>query len=572
MRANPSRSELQKHSALHSLLVIVMVEWKRFVLTYSFVFIAVVPPCLILIYPTTYEFVSSRIQNWNAEQSVSYQFAGTSQGAVKTVDALSANNVIRYAVVDRSTWVQQSVNKKLLKTDLQTFLETISILNESEFVNWAQTVVDDLTGSATKQDRSFYLANWIEFHHSLTNDALIQEKALYLAERLLDTEDFYASDLPTDSVLTLWKTVPGKITQLVPLLSFASFNEVDVGNRSLESVESMLHAGKITGYFIIPDDISENNEGLQLVTLPSFSEPQIDDLKNFFQSLLAQVLRERELLRIESSSENDQPYLLFRWHEKNISHVALDSYPRRNHWWGSPTKITTFVTNHLSVIVSFIILLCVFMSSPAFAISTVEERTSKLAETLLANVDASLLLDGKVWGGLAAIGTAMGCWLVLLVIYALTMTPDQPFELLQNVQVLHLIHCLFFLFTAFALNGYIVVSFGSVCNNQFDAAVTLIPLIMLYCLAAMILYVQLENPSAGPALMLSFIPPFTPFIMIGRTGYLPEWPMYFLTVVLMLVSVIAARSIGSSFFSRAILVEQRPRGIKEMIRLKSSRS
>ena len=200
-------------------------------------------------------------------------------------------------------------------------------------------------------------------------------------------------------------------------------------------------------------------------------------------------------------------------------------------------------------------------------INTVEERSSKLAESLLANVDAKLLLDGKVFGVLIGMFTAIGVWVLISNMCFLAFPTILPFGGLPEINILHVLHGTLFLSTAIVFYGYMVTAAGSICNNQIDASMILFPVLLLYSLAAICIYDMLEHPSSLITTILGFVPPLTPFIMVGRTGLLPEWPIYVIIVLIMLGSVFLIRSLSGAFFSRALLLEERPRTIRGIIRL-----
>ncbi len=84
--------------------------------------------------------------------------------------------------------------------------------------------------------------------------------------------------------------------------------------------------------------------------------------------------------------------------EIELSSVLIAKNRLRHEGWGSPTRLESFVSRHLAVVVAYIVLIGVMSSGPVFALSTIEERSSKLAETLLASTNAKILFDAKVWG------------------------------------------------------------------------------------------------------------------------------------------------------------------------------
>ena len=332
-------------------------------------------------------------------------------------------------------------------------------------------------------------------------------------------------------------------------------------------MQSMLNSNEISGYFIIPSNVLETSAGLQLVALQDTARSTVDELKIFYQSVLREVIREQKLTATTRFTSEELPRIEIRWNEIELDNVKHATNSLRYEGWGSPASLESFVTKHLPVVVSLIVLTCVVFSGPVFALSTLEERSSKLADALLASTNSKLLFDAKIWGGTAGFLTILCCWLVFRVVYLLVVTPDMPFEVLPNLHMVHLLHWSLFLLLAFAFYGYIVVALGSMCNNQNDLIACAIPLYLVFSITIIVVFGLFENPTSLSASILSFFPPFTSFIMIGRTGVLPPWPIYLTISALLLVSVIGVREIGSSFFSRAFLLEKKPQGVKDIVRI-----
>ncbi|MYC26092.1 MAG: hypothetical protein F4X56_09270 [Gammaproteobacteria bacterium] len=563
----PTKSRLRL--TLRSLLVVTVVEWKRFVFTGSFVFLVIVPALVIWLYPSAHALVTNSIENVREDQDPFPTSSREFKGAENERLMLSHEpNVIKYAVVDSSSWVHQKIKEKLLFKDLSIVLPALIKLDEAQFAQWAQHAVEEAHGVDSTINRSALLKNLIKFHQTLVDKGISDDNITDLAQQILQSKDSnITGDDPKESVVVLWTLLPKSIIELIPLVSFASFEEIEVEASSTVNAQSMLLSGEIAGYFVTHADLSGSYEGMQLVTLNRASNPITADLKIFYQTQLSDVLRENNLLTNRVSIDSEIPRLEVQWSE--IKTIGLDatSIRAQSQWWSSPSGLASFLIKHSPVILSLVALTSVMISTLVLAVNTIDERSSKLAEVLLANIDSKLLFDAKVWGGMLGILTVVGCWVSIRVVYLLFVSPDTPLEVLPNLTLIHLLHVMTFLFFGFAFYGYFVQAFGAACNNQVDLAVLIIPVAFVQGIAVCSLWYLIENPNTLFASIISFVPPLTPFVMIARIGHLPSWPLYLPILVLMSVSVLGARQIGNRFFSRAFLMEQRPRGVKRLIRL-----
>lgn len=541
-------------------------EWKRFVISGSFILIGILPPLVFVSYPTTHEVVSNMILSLNfhsVESSLSPRLNDlTFEENRNDIE----NHVIQYAVLDQHSGIHQQIRAKILQSDIQLFLETMIQMNESDFTTWAQKVIIELNEKYPSIDSATFLQNLIEFHRALSDDN-IPGQVLEFAEQIQSTNNIQSTDFLSAPLATLWINVPEHIVAVVPLISLGLFREIDSVDHTRESLRTLLLSGDIQGFFVIPNNVSEQRVDLQLFTQTETASSSIDSLKLFYQRHITNVVRTPRLDEISEDNERELPSLKIHWREITTSGLDSDRARTPHKWWGSPNTVFTFIANHHSIFVSFVSLVILIFCAPLMTINTIEERSSKLAETLLASVDTNFLLDSKVLGILMGVLTAVAFWVVFQYGYLLLFPNATPIVFLLDFQVVHFLHWIFFLVTAIVFYGYLVTALGSICNTQIDAAMIIFPVLLLYALAAMCIYDMIENQSSVVATVLCFFPPLTPFIMVGRTDMLPEWPVYLVIVLVMLGSVFLVRAISGSFFSQALLVEERPRNIRGFVRL-----
>ncbi len=307
------RSTSRRTRSLRSLFVIAMREWKKFAFRFSFVLLACIPPLVTFLYPSAYEMISDGIRDWNKEQDRLLRSTRAAPGlSVDSNMYISETNTIRFAVIDRSSWIHQKANEKVLRNDLRVFLEALIDLDESEFAQLAQVATDQLDDADLIEGRSLFQKNLIEFHRTLVDEGQISEQTIELAGRLEGVDGTNTIDSPSDSVLVLWTKAPEKIIELAPMVSFAFFQEIEVEEKSIDRVQSMLSSKEISGYFIVPSSVFEDGDGLQLVALQDTSRSNVDELKIFYQSLLRDIFRDQKLMDLNGLREVRYPLCKLR--------------------------------------------------------------------------------------------------------------------------------------------------------------------------------------------------------------------------------------------------------------------
>lgn len=210
-------------------------------------------------------------------------------------------------------------------------------------------------------------------------------------------------------------------------------------------------------------------------------------------------------------------------------------------------------------------------TSNAAITSTIEEKSNRLSEILVSSVDAAQVLDGKLLAntlvaliGIAVFCVVMGPMFAVLAIYS-EYTSVFLSALLNPVKM---INWFLFLFLGIAFYGYIEIALGSLCNNTKETMMTLYPVRFVYTFAIWpILFFVVNKPSGDLAEVLSFVPIFTPYVMIARSDSLPNWPFYLAIVILMFVSVLLVRKFAKRLFANGILLEHTTTALGRMFTL-----
>ncbi len=218
------------------------------------------------------------------------------------------------------------------------------------------------------------------------------------------------------------------------------------------------------------------------------------------------------------------------------------------------------------VVAPFLAMMLLFLGivgiSQMLISSTLEEKASRVYEVLLSSLSPFQLMAGKVLG-ICAVG------LTLLTLWSgggLVAASMQGLSgLITGPQV--------GLFLAYYVLGFLLiaslmVSVGSACNTLKEAQNLMAPISLLLALPVMLAMVVMRDPNGPLATGLSFVPPFTPFLMMARIASVPPPPAWQVaaSLGLLALSTLLAIRLAARVFRVGILMYGQPRRLREIWR------
>ena len=177
--------------------------------------------------------------------------------------------------------------------------------------------------------------------------------------------------------------------------------------------------------------------------------------------------------------------------------------------------------------------------------SVVEEKSSRVLEVLLASAAPNEIIGGKILGVAAVTVTVLGVWLT---VGGFALSAASP-HLLADVGAVVMRRGLVVFFAIYLIGGYLMyaalfAAIGSFCETTREAQTLLAPVMMLMTIPVIFLGQAITHPDSPMLGVLSWIPPFTPFVMPARAAAEP--PMWQLLGTAALVIVCAAGSVALS--------------------------
>jgi len=216
----------------------------------------------------------------------------------------------------------------------------------------------------------------------------------------------------------------------------------------------------------------------------------------------------------------------------------------------------------LPFICGFLLFIGVIMGGQTLMTSTVEEKSNRVIEVLLAAVSPLELMWGKLLGqltvGLIVMGVYIGLGLLGLTQFALL-------GLLDPMLVVYLI---IFYLTSYLVFGALMMAIGSAVNQMAEAQSLMGPVMLLliapYTLAPFIG----QAPNSALAVSASFIPPVNAFAMLARMASdtpPPAWQPA-LSVLVSLATALLSVWFAAKVFRIGLLMHGKPPNFATLIR------
>jgi ABC-2 type transport system permease protein len=185
-----------------------------------------------------------------------------------------------------------------------------------------------------------------------------------------------------------------------------------------------------------------------------------------------------------------------------------------------------------AVMFAFILWMIVFSVANMLLTSTIEEKSGKVLDSLLSAAPVRSLLSGKLLGVAAVSFTLLAGWAIAGVVATSIGTQFLPAGGNSNVSsmigaVLNpglILPFLGYFMFGYLMFGSIFLALGSLCETVQEAQTLMSPIIFTLMIPMFALSFALQDPDSPVLAIISWIPLFTPYIMLAR---LPADPPLF---------------------------------------------
>jgi ABC-2 type transport system permease protein len=238
---------------------------------------------------------------------------------------------------------------------------------------------------------------------------------------------------------------------------------------------------------------------------------------------------------------------------------------------GGGARESMLVRSILPLAAAYLLMISLMLSGSWMLQGTVEERSNKLLETVLACISPEELMYGKLLGtagvGLFMIAVWTGCGL-----FAAYATKGAIADFIRPALdplsspgiVLTLIY---FFVVGYLAIAILFLAIGAMSDSMRDAQGYLMPVLLLILLPISILMQAVVSGSGGGVLMevLTWVPLWTPFAVLARLGLgIPTWEVVATGAVLAAYTGIELVLLGRLFRASLLAQGQKP-SLREVI-------
>jgi ABC-2 type transport system permease protein len=186
--------------------------------------------------------------------------------------------------------------------------------------------------------------------------------------------------------------------------------------------------------------------------------------------------------------------------------------------------------------------------------SVIEEKQNRILEVLLTSASAPEIMGGKILGAAAVTATALLVWAAVA---GLAFGSQNP-QLVAELAALFFQRGLVFYFILYFVGGYLMyatlfTTIGAFCETPREAQTLLGPLMILLTIPIVFMGQAVTRPDAPLLQALSWVPPFTPFLMAARAASGPPlWQVAGTAVVMFATTALELYVAGRAFRTGAL--------------------
>ncbi|MEN0020413.1 MAG: ABC transporter permease [Planctomycetota bacterium] len=227
------------------------------------------------------------------------------------------------------------------------------------------------------------------------------------------------------------------------------------------------------------------------------------------------------------------------------------------------TRDVAFGLNQiLPFAIMFLLFMGVMTGGQYLLTTTVEEKSSRVIEVLLSAVSPMQLMFGKILGqmivGLALLITYNSLGIIALIV----------FERLDIIKADVLIYMMIFFLLAYITFAAFMAAIGAAVNELREAQSLMTPIILLLIVSFYLSMPVSQDPDATYAVVLSFIPPVSPFIMLTRIASTEPPPLWqaWLAIGINAIAAYASVWLAAKVFRIGLLMFGKPPSFGTLIK------
>ncbi len=202
--------------------------------------------------------------------------------------------------------------------------------------------------------------------------------------------------------------------------------------------------------------------------------------------------------------------------------------------------------------------------------SVIEERSNKLLEALMGSMSSTELMLGKLLG-IGGVGISVVLIWITITLTTIQLSPNNMSDLLRPGLIElaspgHIISLIFFFITGYIMVAMAFLTIGSMSDTVQDAQGYLVPVTTILAVPLFILKFTIYDPDSKLVEIASWIPPFTPYIMMARMNNNLSTVTIMGTAAILLVFLFLEFRLLSKIFAANLLRTGKPLKIRHLMK------
>lgn len=471
-----------------------------------------------------------------------------------------------YLVIDQSGKYEQAVDtaiernhqRRILQNFVQYLLDNRTEANleltAANATNAADQFVDDVDANEVAALDDWLSNGGLDFALAMATPYLKKDAPPFVQPE----NQFRLADVPEDVDVTA--TADEIIRALRPYLT---------GEKEVKAAEV---SGPLFALIYIPENVD------QYITRPG-SPPQTPDPSQGVQYWASNLTDSRLPDAIANSINGEirqQEYQRLELNAAQVRNVQRTRMPFNQLDPSAATgeeAVSMADTFRQFAPIGFVYLMFIsLMQNVQYLLSnTIEEKSNRIIEVLLASVTAGELMMGKLLGiGLAGL-TTIAVWLLSFFLF-LTLYDSSDTALISQILEVVLSSDLipwfvFYYFAGYALYSGVFLAIGSLCNTLKEAQALMTPMIMIQIIPLATMFFIVLDPNNTLVRVMSWFPLFTPYVMMNRAAANPPMVDVVGTTILLVASIALVLWMSGKIFKHGVLRTGQPPKILELLKL-----
>lgn len=335
-------------------------------------------------------------------------------------------------------------------------------------------------------------------------------------------------------------------------LSSIALVEVPGGPGAVEGLRQAVARKEYDGLLHLPADVLESGKAVFIARGLSIASERLDNI-------LTEVVTRRRL--VDAGVDPGRLDALTAWVEVDVGQIGEGGEIEKKRWGAV-------------YIVTFAFVMFIYFTIAIYGVtvmnSTVQEKSSRVMEVLLASTSPFELLMGKLLGKGAVGLTQLGAWALAALLLALlggSAATIEEVPLASIVPVSAFGWFLVFFVLGFFTMASVYAALGSICNTPEEATQLQFPAIMPMILALLLSFMVISHPDRPIGIILSFVPFLSPILMFVRilVQTPPLWQIL-LAVLINLLTILGMVWLAARVYRIGILMYGKRPTVPEIAR------